>query len=113
MKRIIPYSSDSNAHPSYPTKTMKELFAAIMKLRNEKEASMFFRDLLTIAELREFANRWKAVLLLKKGTAYINIAKKLGISTATVTRVAHWLKNGMGGYRIISDRILKRHNLKK
>lgn len=89
----------------YPTPLMRELFAAILKLRNEKEAVSFFRDLLTIAELKEFANRWQVVKLLREGRTYEAIAKRMMISTATVTRVAHWLHHGLGGYRSVANRV--------
>ncbi len=89
----------------YPTPAMKELFSAVLKLKNTDEATRFFRDLLTIAELKEFANRWQAVKMLTQGTSYAVIAKKLGMSTATVTRVAQWLHHGMGGYQILANRL--------
>ena len=34
---------------------------------------------------------------------YREIAKT-GASTATITRVAHWLHHGMGGYKLILER---------
>lgn len=84
---------------------MRELFTAILTLRNTKEAAHFFRDLLTIAELKEFANRWQMVKMINKGIPYASIAKKLSVSTATVTRVAYWLHKGFGGYKTIASRI--------
>lgn len=83
---------------------MKELFEAVLRLKSTDEAARFLRDLLTIAELKEFANRWQVVKLLSQGKTYETIAKRLMISTATVTRVAHWLHFGLGGYRIIANR---------
>jgi len=88
----------------YPTPQMKELFEAIGEIRSKGEAANFFRDLLTMAELTEFANRWQMVKLLVSGKPYTDIAKRLNTSTATVTRVARWLKKGMGGYRAIASR---------
>lgn len=89
---------------SYPTRTQKELFDAILLLKNTEEAAKFFRDLLTLPELNEFANRWQIVKLLVQGTSYSVISEKLKVSTATVTRVAQWFKNGMGGYKLVADR---------
>jgi TrpR-related protein YerC/YecD len=85
---------------------MKELFEAILSLESPHEASLFFRDLLTPAEINEFANRWQMVKLLLKGRPYTEIASKLETSTATVTRVAHWLFHGMGGYQRVADKVL-------
>ncbi|MBI5620353.1 helix-turn-helix domain-containing protein [Candidatus Gottesmanbacteria bacterium] len=91
--------------PDYPTPAMKELFAAVLKISSSDEEARFFRDLLTIAELKEFANRWAVVKLLYEGRSYEAIAKRLMISTATVTRVAHWLHHGMDGYRAVATRM--------
>lgn len=88
----------------YPTPEMKELFDAVLLLRTPREASDFFRDLLTIAELAEFASRWQIVKRLNKGASYLKIATELNVSTTTVTRVAQWLHEGMGGYRTIAGR---------
>jgi TrpR-related protein YerC/YecD len=91
----------------YPTKSMRELFHAILCIQNQVEAVKYFRDLLTIAEIMEFANRWQMVKLLYEEKPYTEIAKKLNTSTATVTRVAHWLHHGMGGYKTIANRMFK------
>lgn len=88
----------------YPTTEMNELFDAIREIQSKEEAVDFFRDLLTMAELTEFANRWQTVKLLIRGDSYVDIAKKLNVSTATVTRVARWLKKGRGGYATIASR---------
>lgn len=92
----------------YPTKQMTELFKAIVSIRDETEAANFFRDLLTIAEISEFANRWQMVKLLTEGKSYVEIAKTLNVSTTTVTRVAHWLHHGMGGYNSVAERVFKK-----
>lgn len=92
-----------NVHP-YPSVAMKELFDAVLLLRTPSEAADFFRDLLTIAELAEFANRWQMVKFLVQKKPYLEIAQKLETSTTTVARVAHWLHEGTGGYRTIAGR---------
>ena len=89
----------------YPTQEMNELFDAVMEIHSKEEAVNFFRDLLTEQELREFANRWQMVKLLVQGESYAYIAKKLNVSTATVTRVSRWFRRGRGGYKAIADRI--------
>ncbi len=81
------------------------LFTAILTLQTEEDVAAFFRDLLTPAELEEFANRWQAVTLLLAGEPYAAIAQKLGMSTTTVTRVAHWLSRGTGGYQTAASRL--------
>ena len=90
---------------SYPSLQMQELFRAVITLSSVKDASDFFRDLLTMAELKEFTNRWQMVKMLYQGHSYADIAEKLKTSTATVTRVAYWLHSGMGGYKSAADRM--------
>lgn len=89
----------------YPTEDHLQLFKAILKIKNLKEASQFFRDLLTIKELDDFAQRWKIAKLLNKGLTYSEVAQKTKTSTTTVSRVAHWLRRGMGGYKLILKRL--------
>ncbi len=105
MKKFTSDPFPTDTPSSYPTAAMKELFTAIVSLKSPTEAAKFFRDLLTMAEIREFANRWQMVKLLYRGESYLAVAQKLKVSTSTVTRVAHWLKNGFGGYKAVADRV--------
>lgn len=59
----------------------------------------FLRDLLTLEELEEVSSRWEVVQLLEKGKSYREIAAKTGVSTTTITRIAHYLHHGEGGYK--------------
>lgn len=93
---------------TYLTKEMNELFEAIVSISDKKEAAIFFRDLLTLPEIEEFANRWQIVKLLVQKKSYLEIANTLNVSTTTVTRVAQWLNNGMGGYKKIAERMFKK-----
>ena len=85
---------------SYKPKNEKEKFLirAFLKLKSEQDIANFLRDLLTVKELEEFANRLEMARLLKKGMSYKAISKKMGVSTTTVTRTAYWLFRGSGGY---------------
>lgn len=90
----------------YPTSSHQKLFKAILGLKTEKETAAFLRDLLTISEIDAAAERWEmARLLWTTNLSYKEIAKKTGGSTTTITRVAQWLNHGMGGYRIILNRL--------
>ncbi|MBI4130506.1 helix-turn-helix domain-containing protein [Candidatus Roizmanbacteria bacterium] len=93
---------------NYPNKKAKELMSAIAKLETTDEAVRFFRDLLTPPEINEFANRFQIAKRVYQGKSYAEIAKELGVSTTTVTRVALWLNHGMDGYRLILDRLMKK-----
>ena len=83
---------------------MRELFKTIVALETPSEAERFFRDLCTLSELEAMAHRWQVVRLLEQGLPYLEIAERTGASTTTVTRVAHWLRHGEGGYQLALDR---------
>ena len=67
------------------------------------EAKRFLRDLCTLGELEALAHRWQIVRLLDEGLPYLEIAERVHTSTATVTRVAQWLRHGAGGYALALD----------
>ena len=75
------------------------LLDAIVRLRDRDEAARFLRDLCTLNELRDMAQRWAVVRLLDEGLHYAEISKRTGASTATITRIASWLNHGEDGYR--------------
>lgn len=77
---------------------LKKLVRVIASLKSEKDLEDFLRDLCTLEELEEFGNRFEAVGMLVAGLSYREIAKETGLSTTTVTRIAHWLHHGEGGY---------------
>ena len=79
----------------------KELFRAILRLKNGKEAKDFFRDLLTEQEIIEFSLRWKAAKMLDAKVSYTKICKETGLSSRTVARISKWLNKGMGGYKLM------------
>ena len=69
-------------------------------MRTRDEAKRFLRDLCTRGELEALAHRWQIVRLLEEGIPYLEIAERVHTSTATVTRVAQWLRHGAGGYEL-------------
>lgn len=81
------------------------LYKAILSLKSESECKKFLRDLLTIAEIKEFVNRWKVARMLDKKIPYEEISKKTGMSSTTIARVQKWLTNGMGGYKLALKRL--------
>ena len=92
---------------TFPTKQNKELITAFSQLNGEKEVTGFLRDLLTPAEIEEFSRRFQiAKLLWTTKLSYVEIAKKIGTSTTTVTRVGQWLyKESWRGYNTVLQRI--------
>jgi TrpR-related protein YerC/YecD len=92
-------------HPIWLTEEIDDLFKAINSLANTDELQDFMRDLCTIQELETLAHRWQVAKLVDQGLPYLEIAKRTGTSTATVTRVAQWLRHGDDGYRVALDRM--------
>ena len=88
----------------WPATEHQELFGAIASLRNQEEVERFLRDLCTRSELDAMAHRWEVAKLLDEGLPYLEVAKRARASTTTVTRVAQWLHNGEGGYRLALKR---------
>jgi TrpR-related protein YerC/YecD len=76
-----------------------DLLDTILALPDREAAERFFRDLCTLRELHDLAQRWHVVRLLDAGQPYTEISRTTGASTATVTRIAGWLHHGTGGYR--------------
>ena len=93
------------AGETWQTDDTKALFAAILGLEDAADAERFFRDLCTIGELRDMAQRWAVARMLDEGLHYADISRRSGASTATITRIASWLNHGEGGYRAALDRL--------
>ncbi len=83
---------------------LDDLARAVLSLETADEVTRFLRDLCTLPELEALAHRWQTVRLLEAKVSYVEIAERVPTSTATVTRVAQWLRHGTGGYRIALDR---------
>jgi len=99
---ITPKRTD-NMPKKWKIKKIKDLANAFLSLKNEEDMLGFLRDICSLEELDSLASRLEAAKLLKKDLSYREVAKKTGMSTTTVTRIAHWLKHGEGGY----EKVLK------
>lgn len=95
----------SDQRDDWRTAQTDALFEAILTLRTVDEAARFFRDLCTHKELTDLGHRWAITRLLDGGLPYREIAAEVGGSTATITRINQWLQHGMGGYRLVLDRM--------
>jgi len=87
------------------TPEVDDLIGAILRLETPDEAARFLRDLCTLGELHDLAQRWAVVRRLEAGEHYAAISRATGASTATITRIASWLNHGEGGYRQALDRL--------
>lgn len=83
------------------------LYAALLRLESAEEMRAFFRDLCTPAELEALTDRWRVVPWLERGVPYREIHDHTGVSVTTIGRVARFLVQGNGGYRIAIDRLVE------
>jgi len=88
----------------WDTKKCQDLWRVILKLKTPEECRKFFRDLCTLEEIIAMADRWQAAKMISQKKDYRTIAKKIGMSTTTVGRVARWLNYGDGGYKLLLKR---------
>ncbi len=88
-------------------KKKSELFKAVLTLKNTDECERFFSDICTIREIEEMSLRLRIAKMLSADMpkSYAEIAKEIKTSTATVTRVSHWLHYGEGGYQLVIKRL--------
>jgi len=90
-------------------KKNKRLIQAILALETQDEARRFLRDLMTRNEIEEFSKRLQAAELLSQNFSYFEIETRTGFSSTTVARVSKWLNKGMGGYKMIINK-MHHHN---
>ena len=88
------------------------LCSALRSCRTDEDMANFLRDIATLSELQALSERLEVARLLGKGLSYRQISKETGASTTTVTRVAHFLENGEGGYRRFLN-VHRHHRMQK
>ncbi len=81
------------------------LFDAILSLKDRDECYAFFDDICTIKEISDMAQRLDTAFLIDEGISYQKIYDRIGVSTATISRVSRCLNYGAGGYRAVIDRM--------
>ena len=86
-------------------KALDHLFEAVLSLENKEECYTFFRDLCTMKELNDMAQRFTAACLLLDGKTYEQIVKEAEISTATISRINRCIQYGEGGYELARNRL--------
>ena len=87
------------------TRELTALYKAVLELKTVDECKKFFRDLCTVSEISAMTERLQIMKMVNEGVSYRAIAEKTGSSTATITRVAHWLHHGKGGYKLVLERM--------
>lgn len=89
------------------SEAIDNLFKAVLSLENIDECYRFFGDLCTEKELIDISQRLEVASLLRQKMNYIEISKKTGASTTTVSRVNKCLTYGNEGYALVLERIGK------
>ena len=95
---------------SWKNQKTDNLIKVLLALQKPAEARKFLRDLMTEKELAELGNRWKAAQMLDQNVSYTQIVQNTGLSSTTIARISKWMKEGMGGYRLMLDRMNKKHH---
>ena len=84
---------------SFHNELTDKLMDTISKLKTRKDCYDFFEDVCTIKEMLDMSKRLEAAKLLDKGLSYNEVIEKIGISTATLSRISKALNYGTGGYK--------------
>ena len=82
----------------------KNLYSAILSLKNEEECKLFFEDICTIKELETMSQRLEVAKMLIDGSTFNEIVSATGASTTTISRVNRCLNYGDGGYRNVLEK---------
>ena len=83
----------------FHSESLERLYKTIVNLQSVEECAQYFEDLCTIKELQDMAQRLDTAILLDRGLNYQQIIERVGISTATISRVSRCLNYGAGGYK--------------
>lgn len=111
MKRhaeVTVTSATALAEDPWMSQATRDLARSLLSLRDEEEALRYLRDLCTVAEMEDLAERWQVARFLDEGLSYTEISRRTGASSATISRVNQWLRYGRGGYRLVLDRLARR-----
>ena len=85
-------------------KNLDEFVDLLLKLKTKDQLNNFLQGIFTPKELIEIPNRLLIVKMLKKGAPQQEIAKRIQVGVATVTRGAR--KEDLIMFRILSSVIL-------
>lgn len=85
-------------------KEVDDLFDAILCLKNREECYRFFEDVCTVNEILSLSQRLEVAGMLRDKKTYLDISKKTGASTATISRVNRSLNYGLDGYALVWER---------
>ena len=79
-------------------KSFAKLCNKLASIDSHKLIAKLLSDLCTPSEIEALADRWAVALELQTGASYRAISETTGVSLATVTRVARYVKQKDSGY---------------
>ena len=82
-----------------------QLCEAVLQIETKEECYKFLEDICTIKEVQAIAQRFEVAKLLKAKKTYTEIEKETGASTATISRINRSLTYGVGGYKIVFEKM--------
>ncbi len=83
------------------TRDVEELLRAFLALDDAEEAYALLKDLCTIREIQDMAQRLQVARMLSAGEHYTDIQERTGASATTISRVSRSLNYGADGYRSV------------
>lgn len=81
------------------------LCEAFASLADADEAAAFLSDICSAKEVDDLAQRLEVARLLRGGTSYVEVSRRTGASSTTVSRVSKCLNGSAGGYRTVLGRL--------
>jgi len=91
--------------PQLKNGQVKNLYKALAVIDEQASIANFLRDLMTYDEIMEMGRRLEVAKLLQDKVTFREIAKKTGVSSATIARINYWLHHGTGGYDLALDKL--------
>lgn len=96
---FYPFATDMNPK-------IKFLFESLCTLSSEDDMEAFLKDLLTVWEIEEFAQRLDIAKRLHQWQTYKNIEQETGVSSTTIARIAKFLKGPYQWYTKVLKKLL-------
>lgn len=74
-------------------------FKTVAKISGSEEAEIFFKDLFSSAEIKDFSRRILAAMMLRKGITFDGIRQQMGMGPGTINKIYFKTK----GSRVLDD----------
>ena len=87
------------------TPDVDALLEAFLSLGSPDDVYAFLKDVCTIREVHDMAQRLAVARMLAAGEHYTRIQQTTGASTTTISRVSRALNYGEDGYALVIDRL--------